>query len=190
MPCNGNQARSIQSVNHSRGMPERRRYSDSDLPLPSARALPRSFKCGLSCCPKWCVALLGEWLDGFLTLLLGWAPLLSHRTHTHTQSSNDWREKLLSIPWAAAWALLSFSAITPNPSSHVCSGNRGHHVLLGAGNRLKDSEMIQRQTGSEWAVQTVASASIPTFPSSAELPPFHTESSSFPLDSYSVHETF
>lgn len=48
--------------------------------------------------------------------------------------------------------------------------------MLGAGNRLKDSEMIQWQTESERAVQTVASPSIPTISFLCRAPPICTRS--------------
>lgn len=138
------------------------RYSDSDLPLPGARVLPCSFKSGLSCCPKWCVAPHVEWTTGQLTCCwagpLNTSPDRSYpHTHTHDHTKTQihrywcthtqwggWGVKQLNIPCAAAvWALFSFPVSTLTPVSHVYSGNGGHGVLLGAGNRLKDSEMIQ-----------------------------------------------
>lgn len=84
-------------------------------------------------------------------------------------------EEQVNIPQTAVWTRFSFSVSTVTQVSHaVHSGNVGHLLLLGAGNRLKhcnDSvagrEGVSPANGSKHSV-----SHFPQFPSSLEYHPF------------------
>lgn len=180
LPFDGNQARPcllIQSVNHRWGMPEGRWYSDSDLPLPGARLLPCSFKSGLSCCPKWCVAPHVEWTAGWLTCCwagpLNTSPDRSYpHTHIHTRITTQkprctdtdvhthtqfgWLEsKATQYPLcSSSLGPIFFPCLNPNPGQSCVFRKRRSWCLAGGKEQI---EGLWNDSGSEWAMQTVAS---------------------------------